>query len=76
MTRNVQRAITMALSHANRPLSRREIYNLTWIEICTLCNPLLELERHGIIYRAKMGICQETGKSVTHYDLTARKAKK
>ncbi|RZJ54093.1 MAG: hypothetical protein EOO44_06265 [Flavobacterium sp.] len=71
----VQRAITKILAKEKKPLSRRAISNLTSIEICTLCFPLLDLERCKILQRAYKRICPETGKSVIHYGLKSWEVK-
>lgn len=71
----VQRAIIKILAKKKKPLSRRAISNLTSIEICTLCFPLLDLEHCNTLHRAYKRICPETGKNVIHYDLKSWEVK-
>lgn len=65
----VQRAITKILAKEKKPLTRRTISNLTAIEICSLCNPLRNLERCNTLQRAFNKVCPETGIKVIHYGL-------
>lgn len=71
----VQRAITKILAKEKKPLSRRSISNLTTIQICTLCFPLLDLERCKTLQRSYKRICPETGKNVIHYGLKSWEVK-
>lgn len=71
----VQIAITKILAKEKMPLSRRAISNLTSIEICTLCFPLLDLERNNTLQRAYKKVCPETGKKVIHYGLKSWEVK-
>ncbi len=66
---NKKQRITQCL-YRSVPLSRREISKITGVEICSLCNPLLSMERSGLMKRSVNRYpCQISGNDVFHYSL-------
>lgn len=49
--------------------SRRQLHNITGIEIATLCGALASLKKAGTIREAMSAECGQTGKDVIYYAL-------
>lgn len=51
------------------PRSRREISETTGIEICSLCNPLLQMVERGVLRIAYTAPCPISKNRVYHYQM-------
>lgn len=71
--RDNEKTIQQALFEAKRPLTRRQINEITAIEIGTLCLPLLRMVQAGKLYIAYKRPCLITGNSCYHYALQSWK---
>jgi hypothetical protein len=68
-----EKIIKQALFEAKKPLTRRQINQITGIEIGTLCLPLLRMVEAGKLYIAHKRACPITGNSCYHYALQSWK---
>jgi hypothetical protein len=68
-----EKIINQALFAAKKPLTRRQLNQITSIEICTLCLPLLRLIKAGTLYIAYRCPCPITGNKCYHYALSSWK---
>lgn len=72
-TKDNEKTIKQALFQTKKPLTRRQLNEITGIEIGTLCLPLLRMVQAGTLYIAHKRACPITGNSCYHYALQSWK---